>query len=71
MANAVGYYNYKKIVDLLKQLQTYHLQLQGWGIGDIHQLIYLTEERLKVDNTEQNYAPVVSTYVGDTRRSNN
>ena len=39
MANAVGYYNYKKIVDLLKQLQTYHLQLQGWGIGDIHQLI--------------------------------
>jgi len=57
MANAVGYYNFKKIVDLLRQLQTYHEQLQGFGIGDITQLIYDTEERLKVDNTQQNYAP--------------
>lgn len=57
MSNAVGYYNFKKVVDLLKQLQTYHEQLQGFGIGDINQLIYDTEERLKIDNTEQNYAP--------------
>ena len=57
MSNVVGYYNFKKVVDLLKQLQTYHEQLQGFGIGDINQLIYDTEERLKIDNTEQNYAP--------------
>jgi hypothetical protein len=57
MANAVGYYNFKKIVDLLRQLQTYHMQLQGFGIGDINQLIYNTEERLKADNTEENYSP--------------
>jgi hypothetical protein len=57
MSNAVGYYNFKKVVDLLKQLQTYHEQLQGFGIGDITQLNYDIEERLKVDNTEQNYSP--------------
>ena len=57
MANAVGYYNFKKVVDLLRQLQTYHEQLQGFGIGDITQLVYDVEERLKVDNTQQNYAP--------------
>jgi hypothetical protein len=57
MANAVGYYNFKKITDLLKNLAHYHMQIQGYGIGDINQLIYLTEERLKVENTEENYAP--------------
>ncbi len=57
MPNAVGYYNFRKIVDLLRQLQTYHLQLQGFGIGDIQQLIYYTEERLKENNTVENLAP--------------
>jgi hypothetical protein len=57
MPNAVGYYNFKKIIDLLKKMQTYHMQLQGFGVGDIHQLIYLTEERLKEDNTDANLAP--------------
>ena len=57
MSNAVGYYNFKKVVDLLRQLQTYHEQLQGFGIGDITQLNYDIEERLKIDNTEQNYSP--------------
>jgi hypothetical protein len=57
MANAVGYYNFKKITDLLKQLSTYHEQLQAYGIGDINQLIYYTEERLKISNTEENLAP--------------
>ena len=57
MSNAVGYYNFKKVVDLLKKLQTYHQQLQAFGIGDINQLIYYTEERLKIQNTEQNLAP--------------
>jgi hypothetical protein len=57
MSSALGNYNFKKIIDLLKRIQTYHLQLQGFGVGDINQLIYLTEERLKEDNTEQNYSP--------------
>jgi len=57
VANSVGYYNFKKVVDLLRQLQTYHEQLQSFGIGDITQLNYDIEERLKIDNTEQNYAP--------------
>ena len=57
MRNAVGYFNFKKVVDLLRQLQTYHEQLQSFGIGDITQLNYDIEERLKIDNTEQNYAP--------------
>lgn len=50
----LGSYNFKKIATLLKQLSTYHEQIQGYGIGDINQLIYYTEERLKIDNTEQN-----------------
>jgi hypothetical protein len=50
MANGVGYYNYKKIIDLLRQLGTYHEQIQSWGEGSIEQLIYNTEERLKEEN---------------------
>jgi|694.fasta_scaffold35926_5 hypothetical protein len=50
----LGSYNFKKIITLLRQLQTYHEQLQGFGVGDINQLIYFTEERLKIDNEEQN-----------------
>lgn len=50
----LGSYNFKKIITLLRQLQTYHEQLQSFGVGDINQLIYYTEERLKIDNTEQN-----------------
>jgi hypothetical protein len=50
-------YNYKRIIDLLREMQTYHEQLQSFGHGSIEQLIYLTEERLKQDNTEENFAP--------------
>jgi len=50
MANGVGYYNYRKIIDLLRQLGTYHEQIQSWGEGPIEQLIYNTEERLKDEN---------------------
>ena len=57
MANAVGYYNFKKIMDLLRQLADYHEQIQSWGFGDIQQLIYHTEMRLKQDNTQNNQAP--------------
>ncbi|CAB4141658.1 hypothetical protein UFOVP424_1, partial [uncultured Caudovirales phage] len=51
MANAVGFYNYKKIMDLLRQLADYHEQIQSWGFGDVEQLIYQTEMRLKQENT--------------------
>ena len=57
MANAVGYYNFKKIMDLLRQLADYHEQIQSWGFGDVEQLIYQTEMRLKQDNTQINQAP--------------
>jgi hypothetical protein len=50
MSNGVGYYNYKKILDLLRQLGEYHEQIQSWGQGSIEQLIYDTESRLKVNN---------------------
>lgn len=56
MANAVGYYNYKKIMDLLRTLADYHEQLQSFGYGDVEQLIYHTEMRLKQENTG-NQAP--------------
>lgn len=50
MANAVGYYNFKKIMDLLRTLADYHDQIQSYGWGSIEQLIYNTEMRLKQDN---------------------
>lgn len=50
MANSVGYYNFKKIIDLLKTLADYHEQIQSYGWGSIEQLIYDTETRLKQDN---------------------
>ena len=53
----VGKYNFKKVTDLLKELSEYHEQLQAYGMGDINQLIYYTELRLKQDNTENNLAP--------------
>lgn len=56
MANAVGYYNFKKIMDLLRTLADYHEQIQSYGWGGIDQLIYDTESRLKQDNTG-NQAP--------------
>lgn len=56
MSNGVGFYNYKKIMDLLRQLADYHEQIQSWGFGDVEQLIYQTEMRLKQENTG-NQAP--------------
>ena len=55
--NAVGYYNFKKITDLLKELSNRHQQIQSYGIGDIKQLIYYTQERLKQQNQDENLAP--------------
>lgn len=55
--NAVGYYNYKKITDLLKEISNKHEQIQSYGFGDLKQLNYQVIERLKQDNTEQNLSP--------------
>lgn len=52
MGNGVGYYNYKKIMDLLRILADYHEQIQSFGYGGIEQLIYETEMRLKKDNDD-------------------
>lgn len=49
-------YNYKKVMDLLRQLADYHLQIQSFGYGGVEQLATETEMRLKQDNTE-NRAP--------------
>jgi hypothetical protein len=48
----VPHFNYKKILDLLRQLGEYHEQIQSWGQGSIQQLIYDVESRLKEDNTD-------------------
>lgn len=54
MSNSVGYYNFKKIMDLLRTLADYHEQIQSYGWGGIDQLIYDTEMRLKQDNEGPN-----------------
>lgn len=53
---SLGRYNYKKILDLLRQCGDYHEQIQSWGQGPIEQLIYDCESRLKQDNVN-NLAP--------------
>lgn len=50
-------YNYKKILDLLQQIQQNHYMIQSFGVGDINQLIYHTTNRMKTDNVD-NLAPV-------------
>jgi len=48
--NAVGHYNFKKVVDLLKEISIAHQQIQSYGIGDMKQLMYYITERLKQPN---------------------
>jgi len=50
MSNGVGYYNFKKIMGLLRTLAEYHEQIQSYGWGGVEQLIYDTEMRLKQNN---------------------
>ena len=52
--NAVGYYNFKNITDLLKTIGEKHLQINSYSIGDLKQVGYYTEQRLKQDNTDDN-----------------
>jgi hypothetical protein len=52
MSNNTGIYNYKKIADLLKNIGTYHEQIQSFGMGDMKQLMYYVTERLKQPNED-------------------
>ena len=45
------YYNLKHIIDDLKEIERNHLQINSFGTGDIKQLIYLTQDQNKTDNT--------------------
>ena len=50
------YYNFKNIVDDFKLLQSKHLQLNSFGIGDIKDLIFLTQQK-----TDEDYVGKVAT----------
>jgi hypothetical protein len=52
------YYNFKNIVDDVKLLVEKHLQIRSFGVGDIKDLIALTQEIEGEDNTEKNEAPL-------------
>lgn len=47
----MNYVNFKNIINDLKTLELNHKQLNSFGVGDIKQLIYLTQQRDKVENT--------------------
>jgi hypothetical protein len=49
--------NFKTIVNDFNNLQRKHKQLNSFGVGDIKQLIYLTQDRDKQENTDNN-API-------------
>lgn len=53
---ALGTYNFKKITDLLKNIANKHKQINSYSLGDLKQLGYYTEERLKENNTTDNLA---------------
>ena len=52
------YYNFKNIVDDLEKLVEEHKQINSFGVGDIKDLIALTQVREGVDNTTKNEAPL-------------
>jgi hypothetical protein len=54
----MAYYNFKNIVDDVKLLVEKHKQIKSFGVGDIKDLITLTQEVDGEDNTEKNEAPM-------------
>lgn len=54
----MNYVNFKTIIDDLKQVETNHKMLNSFGVGDIKQLLYLTQQRDKQDNTTANKPPI-------------
>lgn len=51
------YYNLKNIIDDLKEIERKHKQLNSFGVGDLKQLIYLTQDLAGTENTT-NAAPI-------------
>ena len=49
----MNFLNFKNIIDDLKTLEYHHKQLNSFGVGDVKQLIYLTQQRDKQPNTTQ------------------
>lgn len=54
----MNYVNFKNIITDLETLEIKHKSLNSFGVGDIRQLIYLTQKRDNVDNTTENLAPI-------------
>lgn len=54
----MNYVNFKNITDDLSELAKNHKQINSFGVGDIKQLIYLTQQRDKVSNTTEYKAPI-------------
>jgi len=52
------YYNLKNIIDDFEKLVDKHKQLNSFGVGDIRDLITLTQVKDGEDNTEKNEAPL-------------
>jgi len=52
------YYNLKNIVDDVKLLVEKHKQINSFGVGDIKDLIALTQVRDGEDNTDKNEPPI-------------
>jgi len=48
------YYNFKNIVSDFELLQRKHKQLNSFGIGDIKQLLFLTQQNKDVENVNNN-----------------
>jgi hypothetical protein len=54
----MNYTNFRKVVKDLQAIANNHKQINSFGIGTIEQMIYLTQEVDKKDNTE-NYKPPI------------
>jgi hypothetical protein len=54
----MNYYNLKNIIDDFEKLVDKHKQLNSFGVGDIRDLITLTQMKDGEDNTEKNEAPL-------------
>lgn len=54
----MNYVNFKNITNDLSELAKNHKQINSFGVGDIKQLIYLTQQRDKVSNTTEYKAPI-------------
>lgn len=54
----MNYVNFKNITDDLSEVAKNHKQINSFGIGDIKQLIYLTQQRDKQNNNPKWQAPI-------------